>query len=136
MRSKDAGRSWEKLDGTPIALPVVADEGGPADRVTRDDEFEAHTWLSSFLVKDGKLHFVYLAQTGPPRQHYVRYDLKSGKKDRDISPNFEGQEISLRSLDGFFATQKSLASAPLYCVLAEAEGGRLACLASDDNGQT
>lgn len=51
------GKSWKNLDGGPLKLPVVADDGGPADRITLDDEFESHTWLSSFLVKGGKTHF-------------------------------------------------------------------------------
>jgi len=41
-------------------------------------------------VKGGKAHFLYLTQSQPPRQHYVRYDLKSGKRDLDISPRFQG----------------------------------------------
>ena len=134
MRSPDGGHRWETLHGAPLELPVVADQGGPSDRITRDDEFEAHTWLSSFMAKDGKVHFVYLAQTDPPREHYARCDLKTGARDVDIWPEFSGERISLRGLDGFFATRASLPGAPLYCV-ASAQG-RIGCLASDDNGQT
>jgi hypothetical protein len=134
MQSRDGGQSWQKMDGTSVTLPVVADQHGAADRITLDDEFDVHTWLSNFMVKDGKAHFIYLAQTQPPRQHYVRYDLKTAKKDVDVFPEFKGERISLRSLDGFFATRAALPDAPLYCVLAHK--GRIACLASDDNGAT
>jgi hypothetical protein len=134
MLSRDGGETWQKLDGTPLELPVVADQHGPADRITLEDEYEVHTWLSNFLVKDGKLHFVYLAQSQPSREHYVRYDLKTAQRDLDLWPDFRGEQISLRGLDGFFASRASQPDAPLYCVMADQ--GRLACLASDDNGAT
>jgi Neuraminidase (sialidase) len=134
MLSRDGGETWQKLDGMPLELPVVADQHGPTDRITLEDEYEVHTWLSNFLVKDGKLHFVYLAQSQPSREHYVRYDLKTAQRDLDLWPDFKGEQISLRGLDGFFASRASQPDAPLYCVLADQ--GRLACLASDDNGAT
>jgi hypothetical protein len=96
---------WRTMRGTSVRLPAVADEGGPADRITLDDEFEVHTWLSSFLVKDAKAHFLYLAQTNPPRQHYVRYDLKTARREVDLQPEFKGRRLSLRGLDGFLATR-------------------------------
>src|SRR5438128_969485 len=124
------------MSGKPVGLPVVADEGGPADRITLDDEFEVHTWLSSFLVKDGKAHFLYLAQTNPPRQHYVRYDLKTARRDIDLQPEFKGQQLSLRGLDGFFATHLKKPGSTLYCIGRDASANRLVCLASDDHGLT
>ncbi len=104
------------MGGTPVSLPVIADEGGPSDRITLDDEFEVHTWLSSFLVKDGKAHFLYLAQMNPPRQHYVRSDLKTARRELDLQPEFKGHRLSLRSLDGFFATGSDQAGSTLYCI--------------------
>lgn len=68
MRSRDGGQSWQKLDGTSLSLPVVADNTGPAEGIIREDEYPVHTWLSSFLVRAGKLHFVYQAWTQPARQ--------------------------------------------------------------------
>lgn len=136
LQSPGGGAGWRRMDGTEVTLPAVADEGGPADRITLDDEFEAHTWLSSFLVKEGKAHFLYLAQTQPPRQHYVRYELKTGKRDLDVFPRFQGSRISIRGLDGFFATRSSEPGSTLYCVGREETEARLACLASDDNGRT
>jgi hypothetical protein len=120
----------------PVSLPVIADEGGPADRITLDDEFEFHTWLSSFLAKDGKAHFLYLAQTQPARQHYVRYDLKSARRELDLQPDFRGERLALRNLDGFFAANSRVPGSTLYCVSRDAATSRIACLASDDNGAT
>jgi hypothetical protein len=136
LQSTDGGVTWRTMSHQPVGLPVVADEGGPADRITLDDEFAVHTWLSSFLVKDGKAHFLYLAQTNPPRQHYVRYDLKSAGRELDLQPEFRGQRLSLRGLDGFFATRAVEPGATLYCISRDATTNRLACLASDDNGAT
>lgn len=136
LQSSDGGRAWRRMNGTPVGLPVVADNGGPADRITLDDEFECHTWLSSFLVKEGKAHFLYLAQTNPPRQHYVRYDLRSGRRELDYQPDFQSENISLRALDGFFAARPGKPGSPLYCISRDANQPRLACLASDDNGTT
>ena len=136
MQSPNGGQAWRRMNGTPVNLPVVADDGGEADRITLDDEFECHTWLASFLVKDGKSHFLYLAQTNPPRQHYVRYDLATAKRDRDVQPEFKGDRLSLRGLDGFFASRAREPRSPLYCVGRDAGSNRLVCLVSDDNGNT
>jgi len=136
LQSSDGGRAWRRMNRTPVNLPVVADEGGPADRITLDDEFESHTWLSNFLVKESKAHFLYLAQTNPPRQHYVRYDLRSARRELDYEPDFRGEGISLRGLDGFFAARPEKPGSTLYCISREAGQPRLACLASDDNGKT
>ena len=136
LHSPDAGISWRTMNGKSVPLPVVADEGGPADRITLDDEFEVHTWLSSFLVQDGKAHFLYLAQTNPPRQHYVRYDLKTAKRELDIQPEFKGQQLSLRGLDGFFAAHRAKPSSTLYCIGRDASSSRIVCLSTDDHGVT
>jgi len=136
LQSLDGGISWRTMNGTPVSLPVVADEGGPADRVSLDDEFDEHSWLESFFVRGGKAHFLYLAQTHPPRQHYVRYDISTAKREIDIYPEFKGQTLMLRSLDGFFATCKADKGGAIYVVSRDANASRLACLASDDNGIT
>ncbi|MBN1342425.1 MAG: hypothetical protein JXQ73_07080 [Phycisphaerae bacterium] len=135
MRSADGGRSWTRLAGEPVALPAVADEGGPAERITLDDEFESHTWLSNMLHTGGKVHFLYLAQTKPTaREHYVRYDAKTGKEDLRIQPEFRGETISLQGLSGFFAADHSKGVGRVYCV--SRSDGRIGCLVSGDNGRT
>jgi len=134
MLTRDAGKNWRNLDGWGITPPVIADDTGPALRITADDEFEFHTWLSSFLVKDGKVHFLYLAQCKPQRQHYVRYDAETGKRDVHHAPAFKGKTVSLRGLDGFFAARSDRPGSALYCV--GHDGGRIGCLVSEDNGET
>jgi hypothetical protein len=134
MKSPDGAQHWATLDNRPIPVPAVADDGGPAQRITCDDEFDAHTWLSNVLAKAGKLHFLYLAQTQPPREHYVRYDLATGHEDLRLSPDFGGQRIKPRQLSGFFASRAADPDAPLYCV--SGAQGRIGCLVSRDSGQS
>jgi hypothetical protein len=136
LQSPDGGVSWRTMNGSPVEPPVVADEHGPADRITLDDEFDAHTWLSSFMVHGGKAHFLYLAQMQAPRQHYVRYDLASATRELDVQPQFKGETLQIRSLDGFFATRSAEPAATTYVVARDADSPRLVCLASDDHGST
>ena len=148
MRSPDGGKNWQKLDGTRLERTPVADNSGPTERVTLDDEFETHTWLASLLAKDGKLHFVYKARAfekvagesgAPPRQHYVRYDQSSGKKELDHYPEFRGEKLVIRGSHCLLSASLSIRNSPLYCVGYEApwmNRCRLVCLASDDNGET
>jgi hypothetical protein len=131
MQTPDGGATWRNADGTALKLPIVADDTGAGQRVSLDDEFEVHTWLSNFLVRERKGHFLYLASTEPPRQHYVRYDLKTAKRELDVNPAFKGETIALHGLDGFFAASDKT----LYCVGHTADQ-RIGCLASDDNGTT
>jgi hypothetical protein len=131
MQSPDGGATWRNADGTSLVPPIIADDGGPGQRVSLDDEFEVHTWLSNYLVRGGKGHFLYLAGTAPPRQHYVRYDLKTAKRELDVQPVFKGETVSLHGLDGFFTASPTT----LYCI-AHTPDSRIGCLASDDNGQT
>ncbi|MBM3846856.1 MAG: hypothetical protein FJ405_11310 [Verrucomicrobia bacterium] len=136
LQSADGGRHWRTMSGQSVQTPAIADEGGPTDRITLDDEFSVHTWLSSFLIRDGKAHFLYLAQTNPPRQHYVRYDLTTARRELDIQPEFKGAQLSLRGLDGFFAAPSRGAPGVVYCVGRDAHASRLVCLASRDHGRT
>ncbi len=136
IASRDGGVTWSNV-GSPdvtLDLPIVADDGGPAARVSLDDEFESHTWLSNLLARDGKLHFLYLAQTDPSREHFVRRDATTGEEDVRIQPDLRGERISLRGLSGFFATRSAETGSPLYCV--SNAGGKIACLVSRDNGRT
>lgn len=134
MFSPDGGKSWQNMDGQTLTPPIPADQSGLALRITLEDEFRVHTWLSSFLVLDGKVHFLYLAQSIPPRQHYVRYDLATGRREADMQPFFRGRTIQLLGLDGFFTSRVSRRGSALYCV--GNDGGHLACLVSYDNGQS
>jgi hypothetical protein len=130
-KSSDGGETWRKMDESPLELPIVADNSGPSDRISLDGEFDVHTWLSSFLVREGKVHFLYQAQKNPAEQLYVRYDAKTGRREHDLTPRFKGETIEINGLDGFFATS----STALYCV-GHTPDGRIGCLSSKDNGRT
>ncbi|MBP8131007.1 MAG: hypothetical protein KA184_15620 [Candidatus Hydrogenedentes bacterium] len=132
--SPDGGQSWRAPGGATLTPPIVADDTGPAPRITSDDEFEAHTWLASFLAKGGKLHFAYMAQTTPPRMHYARYDSATGAREVFLESQFRGDTLEVLSLDGFFATRDGSPESPLYFV--GSFQGRVVCLASTDNGTT
>ena len=131
MHSPDAGATWHNPDGSPLTPPMVADDTGPAARVNLDDELDASNWLSSFRERNGKGHFLYLSTVNPPRQHYVRYDLKTAKRELDTQPVFKGETIALHGLDGFFT-----ASDKTHYCLGHTADQRIGCLASDDNGTT
>ncbi len=131
VHSRDGGVTWHNADGSPLTPPIVADDSGPAARVNLDDELDGSSWLSSFRAREGKGHFLYQSYSAPPRQHYVRYDLTTGKRELDITPTFKGEAIELSGLDGFFAASATT----LYCV-GHTPDSRIGCLASDDNGLT
>jgi hypothetical protein len=133
MSSPDRGDHWVNFSGQTIQIPVVADDGGPTNRISADDDFDFHSWLSSMAVRDGKIHFAYMVQSQPPRQNYVRYDLASGRRDVHLQPEFKGEQISLLGLSGFFVTDPDDA-ALIYYVSNDA--GRIAALRSIDHGQT
>lgn len=133
MLSPDGGTRWQDLAGRPIAIPAIADDQGPAERISAADEYQVHTWLSSMLAVGGKLHFAYLAQSDPPRQHYVRYDLASGERDRHVQPEFRGERISVRGLSGYFVAD---AERPRTVYYVSQDAGRIAVLRSEDNGDS
>jgi hypothetical protein len=137
MRSRDGGSTWQKLDGTALTMPVIADDTGPADRISRDDDLGSTTWLAAVAPKDGKLHCVYWAQKEKRRQlRYVRYDAKTGKKDHEIVSLLDGRDKWESSESGFFAFDPKRPNSKLYFITAMEDRTRLVCLASDDHGKT
>jgi outer membrane protein assembly factor BamB len=133
MKSPDDGSRWYTAAGERLLQPIKPDQSGKADQIILPDEFLYHTWLSSMIVKSGKVHFVYLAQTPEPRQHYVRIDLSTGRIDRRTFPVWQGETISIRALDGYFATGPG--TSPLYYV-GMVDFCRIGVLVSHDNGDT
>jgi len=131
--SPDGGKSWYRADQTRLTTPMKPDHSGKSDQVILPDEFEYHTWLSSMIVKAGKAHFAYLAQTPDVRQHYVRIDLESGEIDHRIQPRWGGETISIRGLDGFFVTGPG--SSPLFYA-GPTNFTHIGVIASYDNGLT
>ncbi len=133
-KSNNEGKTWQTANGTRLYCPFKPDQSGASDQIILPDEFEVHTWLSSMIAKDGKVHFAYLAQTPDYRQHYVRIDLTTGRIDKRIYPVWRGENISIQGLDGFFSTGPS-ASDPLYYI-GRANYSHIAALVSYDNGDT
>ena len=136
IKSTDGGISWKTLDGKPLKPPIVDDDTGPTTRITRDDEMDVHTFLSAFMAKDGKLHFVYWAENAPQRQRYLRYDGATGKKEIDIEPLFRKRTMAKPNDSGVLVANRSKRNSTLYFVSTIEDRKRLACLASEDNGKT
>jgi hypothetical protein len=139
MCSEDGGLTWRKGDGTPLSLPVVADETGAADSLILSDEYGSHNWLASMAAHGGYLHFMYESQLPVIREHYLRFDPVKHSLDVNIYPVLQGESLSVRNLDGFFASDTGAASGLLYVVSTDfITGGanRIVVLASADSGRT
>jgi hypothetical protein len=138
LQSPDGGQTWRTFTGGPFTPPIAADETGPPDRITLDDEFEPSTWLANSLTKDGKTHFLYAAKDEKAiRQHHVRYDTATGKRELDHTPELRGETLPLNVGDGFLATSTRTKGGPLFVIGRTVKAPvRLACLRSDDNGAT
>jgi len=136
--SDDGGASWHKADGTPVATPILADDSGPADAFVLPDELGVHNWLSNMSAEGGFLHFMYESQLASTRQHYLRYDLGRGTLDINVYPDWRGELLSIKNLDGFFAAPRDSQGGLLYAVSSDqGVGGRsIVVLASDDHGAT
>ena len=136
MKSIDGGQTWQTLAGEPLALPIPADDTGPATRISRDDELDVHSWLSACMAKDGKLHLVYWAKTTPQRQRYVRYDAATGELEADRLDLFPERSMDQPNDSGVLVADRSVPHSTLYFVSTIDDRKRLACVASDDNGLT
>jgi hypothetical protein len=136
MKSPDGGKTWQALDGTPVALPAFADDAGPATLISGTDEFDVHTWLSAFMAKDAKLHFVYWAKTDPERQWYIRYDIGTGRRELAVERIFSDRPGQQPNDSGVFVANRAEPGSRLFFVSTIDDRTRLACLASDDNGQS
>jgi cephalosporin-C deacetylase-like acetyl esterase len=137
IKSPVGGQSWQSLDGRRLDLPIPADDSGPSTQISKPSEFDVHTWLSAFMAKDDKLHVVYWAETKPQRQWYVRYDQATGKREIETENIFSGRRQEKVNDSGAFAARRSgKAGTTLYFVSTVDDRRRLACLASDDNGET
>jgi hypothetical protein len=130
LRSPDAGGSWQKFSGEALATPLISDDTGPTDRLTRDDEFSSHTWLSSMAIHKDKLHFAYLTQSTPAKQNYFRLNAQTGEREVDVSPKFGGKKLEVMGLDGWFASDGET------LFYTSGFGGKITSLRSTDNGET
>jgi hypothetical protein len=133
-RSRDAGTSWERFDGTPLPTPIVCDDTGPGQAIQLPDELASHTWLWNLSAKNKKVHFAYLAQTAMPRQTYVRYDAATGAEEARVAPVFGGGSTALFSLDGFPASDPGMPNRLFWTSASQSGSPRLAILQTTDNG--
>ncbi len=136
MMSNDQGRTWANPNGQALPTPVLADGDGPADRVTLNDETGKHPWLSSFLPKDGMIHFAYKVGEQPFRKHARRLDLGAGRFDVDHYPRFKGNSFSVTGQGGIFLSRRDDPGGLIYFVGENPEEQRIIVLASDDAGMT
>jgi hypothetical protein len=140
LKSPDGGVTWQRMVGAPVATPAIPDRTGPSDVICLADEYSVETWLGAFYIKNGKSHFAYRAGAPLSRQHYTRFDSKTGKRDRDSwadDPRHEwrGNRIVLSGTSGLFASELGRPDSPLYAVQCTPDG-HIGCLSSPDNGQT
>ena len=138
MLSKDGGATWQNLGGSPVRTSTEADEGGEALLINLPDEFAVHTWLANMMPKEGKVHFMYLAQRPLNRIHYVRYDMATGVREYDSwsdapEQQWRGRQINLVDYNGWFATDFERPQSPLYFTCRDSDG-YVATLVSEDNG--
>jgi hypothetical protein len=79
---------------------------------------------------------VYWANTQPPRQWYIRYDIATGKREIEMEQIFGQQLTGSPNDSGSFVANRREKGSRQYFVSTIDDRSRLACLASDDNGQT
>ena len=143
IRSRDGGASWTNLADQAVSLPVIADDTGPSTMVSLPSEINTSTWLSTFALRDRKLHFFYNANVPHPygvacnqpadRERYVRFNLDIRQFDIHRCP-FAALNSEILGLDGFYAQKRG--GRLLYAVAAKRGEARLSVLESDDNGVT
>lgn len=130
--STDGGQTWNSLGWGSLGLPIVADETGKAQLVSRTDELGTNPWLSNFIAKGSKLHFAYYSNTTGV-QHYVRFG--AGGKDLDVYPTWQAQSLGMRTGGGFFSTRKSEATGSLF-MTGVTTGSHLGMIKSQDLGMS
>ena len=150
LKSLDGGLSWKAMNGTAVSVPAAAAGGSSgATLINYPDEHNYQTWLACMHVKNGKAHFAYKVRNpanpggagNPPVitefVHYMRFDVATGAREIDSSPNGEGWGGSTLEIDDYsasFASDLDDSDGPLYAV--GKDGNRLNALVSYDNGQT
>lgn len=132
--SRDGCNSWQGFDSTPLTLPIVDDEDGPADMISRKSSLNVHTILNGFMAKDDKLHFAYSVDEKPQQAHYVRYDTNTMTEEIRTQPFFMGRDGTGINNSGYFVSRRSVSGSTLYYVTGDKV--KLFCFASDDSGQT
>jgi len=139
LKSPDTGKTWYAMDGKRVSTPTTCAADGPSTMINLPDELKHATWLANMHVKNGKVHFMYLARIpGKERQHYMRFDGRTGTREIDSwstwNNRFGGKKLKIHSICGMFASDPARRWGPLFAV--GANGRKLAALVSTDNGST
>jgi len=139
MWSGNAGRSWKNLAGSPITLPLRADDAGPATLVTSPDELGDHNWLGGIAYANGKLflaHQVWGVAHPGVHAHLSVFDLE--KKVRSVDAR--GWAGSALDPDGTgkFIVGPASPDGPIYYAAGGAFEGKpvLVILRSGDHGRS
>jgi hypothetical protein len=136
IRSDDGGQTWRNLAGKRLELPIIADDTGPATPISRPDERLVHSWLSATSSMNGGWHLVYWAATKPARQRYLRIDQEDGQIQVDL-PLVFGERTGAHPNDSAALVRGGGSAADgIFLISTVDDRGRLACLASFDNGKT
>ena len=151
VKSTDGGATWKTMGRKPIRTPTTSAAGGPSDMINLTDEVTPWgTWLASMHVKRGKVHFVYrtvnpwepakLGNPKPivPRQHHMRFDGQSGKREIDswrARGGLKGRRIRIEAVSMLLASDPRNPSGPLF-VVGRGGDNHVSALVSHDNGAT
>ena len=102
LKSLDGGETWKAMNGTSISIPTTSNPNGPSTMINLPGEENYQTWLAAMHVRNGKAHFAYKVRNpskpsgagNPPaiteHVHYMRFDVATGVREIDSSPNGEG----------------------------------------------
>lgn len=127
LRSTNGGSTWLTNGSTPVSLPVVSDDTGPATQISVVSD--PNPWLSNFIVKNHVGQFMY------GLYNYVRYNFTTGRlEDRNTTAWF-GNTVKFFIFDGLITSKKGDSSAPLYAVSRTAQN-RIGVRVSKDQGKT
>lgn len=132
-KSSDGGSSWTKADGTSLTLPIVSDDGGPADMINTVGEIGTGIWLSSWSYVNERLHAVYWISGS--KLKYVRINPSTGSIEYSNDIITVGTPplgtAFFRNTTGTFANPTDL-----YIVAYDQSETMLTSFVSTDNGQT
>jgi hypothetical protein len=92
-RSRDGGRTWERSDGTPYALPITADSAEYAARIPQHSELINQTSMAA--DRDGRPYIAsYWRAAGSAVPQY-RVLYRDGQAWRELALDFRRTPFSL-----------------------------------------
>lgn len=136
--SRDLGVTWEKMDGTNLTLPIVADETGSAEMISLIGDVLVNKFLSGWQYANERLHAVYWLDSSPNKQRYVRINPTTGAIEKTIDLIF-GVNGNINSLDGAIIRSEvdgtNASPQPIYFISSIFADKKLAYSVSYDNGE-